>query len=151
MKEMGKPFWDTSGDLLILDIRVVAEVAVVDSVSKMKKLGEDQREFFKKRLVDSTNTVNEAIPKNKLCLFSRHLVKQKSHAQQQLLSLKHDRNLFSTLYIACQVCDADLDNVFQPKNHSFSTSLSDYGNMRLGTKAEMLQCLEDLVPHNDSA
>ena len=36
MKEMGNPFWDTSGDLLVLDTRVVAEVAVVDSVRKMK-------------------------------------------------------------------------------------------------------------------
>ena len=149
-KEKGNPFWGTSGDLLVLDTRVVAQVAAVDSVSKMKKLGEDQRkEFFKKRLVDSTNTANETISKNKLCLFSR-LEKRKSHAQQQL-SLKHDRNLFSTLYIACQVCDADIDDFFQQENNSFFPSLSDYGNMRLGTKANMLQCLEDLVPHNDSA
>ena len=97
MKEMGNHFWDTSGDLLVLDSRVVAEVAVVDSVSMMKKLGKDQRkEFIKKRLVDRTNTVNETIPKNKQRLFIRHLEKRKSHAQQQLLSLKHNRN-FSTL------------------------------------------------------
>ena len=73
-KEMGKPFWDISGDLLVRDTRVVAEVTVVDSVSKMKTFGEEQRkEIFKKRLVDRTNTVNETILKNKLRLFSRHL------------------------------------------------------------------------------
>ena len=43
MKEMGNQYLDTSGDLLILDTRVVAEVAVVDSVSKMKTFGEDLR------------------------------------------------------------------------------------------------------------
>ena len=32
MKEMGNPFWETSGDVLILDTRVVAEVADVDSI-----------------------------------------------------------------------------------------------------------------------
>ena len=118
MKEMGYLFWDTSVDILVLETCVVAEVGVVDSVSKMKKLGEDQRkEFFKKRLVDRTNTVNETIRKNKLRLFSRHLEKRKSHAQQQLLSWKHDSNLFSTLYIACQVRDADLDDFFQHENH----------------------------------
>ncbi|KAI0232624.1 hypothetical protein LSAT2_017071 [Lamellibrachia satsuma] len=102
MKEMGNHFWDTNGGLLVFDTRVVAEVTVVDSVIKMKKFGEDKRkEFFKKRLVDSTNTVNETIPKNKLRLFSLHLEKRKSPAQQQLLSLKRDRNLFSTLYIIC--------------------------------------------------
>ena len=102
-------------------------------------------------LVDRTNTVNETVPKNKLRLFSRHLKKRKSPAQQQLLSLKHDRNLFSTLYIACQVRDAHLDDFFHHENHSFPPSLSDYGNRRFGTKADLLQCLEDLVPHSDSA
>ena len=159
----------------------------------MKKLGEDQRrKFFKKRLVDRINTINETISKNKLHLFSRHLKKRKSHAQQQL-SLKHDRNLFLTLYITCQVhdvicqvhdvtcqvhdvtcqvhdvicqvhdvicqvhdvtCqvhDVDLDYFFQHENHSLSPSLSDYGNIRLGTKADLLQCLEDVLPHSDSA
>ena len=103
MKEMGNPFWETSGYLLALDTRVAAEVAVVDSIIRMKKLGEDQRkEFFKKRLVDRTNTINETIEENKLRLLSRHLKKRKSHAQQPLLALKYDRNLFSTLYIACK-------------------------------------------------
>ena len=71
IKDIGNPFCDTNGDLLVTDTRVVAEVAVVYCVSKMKKLGEDQRkEFFKKRLVDRTNTVNETIPKKKRRLFS---------------------------------------------------------------------------------
>ena len=118
IKEMGNPFWDTNGDLIVLDTRVEADIAVVDSVSKMKKLGEDQRrKFFKKRLVDRINTINETIPKNKLSLFSRHLEKRKSHARQQLLSFKHDHNLFPTLYIACQLRDSDLDYFFQHKNH----------------------------------
>ena len=66
------------------------------------------------------------------------------------MSLKHDSNLFLTLYIAFQVRDADLDD-FLFENHSFPPSLSDYGNMRLRTKADLLQCLEDLVSPNDSA
>ena len=75
MKKMANPLWDTSGDILFLDAYVVAEVAIVDSVSKIKKLGEDQcKEFFKKHLVDRTNSVNETILKNKLRLFSRHSV-----------------------------------------------------------------------------
>ena len=124
MKEIGNPVW---------------EVAVVDSVNKMKTLGEDQRkEFFKKLLVERTNTVNETIPNNKLRLFSPHLDIRKSIEQQQLLPLKHDRNLLSTLYFACQVRDADLDDFFKHKNHSFPLSLSDYGNMRLGTKVYLL-------------
>ena len=40
---------------------------------------------------------------------------------------------------------------FQNENHSFFPSLSDYGNMRLSTTADLIQCLEDLMPHNDSA
>ena len=37
MKEMGNRFWDTNGDLLVLDKSVVADAAVIDSVSKIKK------------------------------------------------------------------------------------------------------------------
>ena len=49
--------------------------------------------------------------------------------------------------MACQVRDADL----QHENHPFPPPLSNYGNMSLGTKADLLQCLDDLLLRSDSA
>ena len=66
------------------------------------------------------------------------------------MSLKRDRNLFSTLYIACQVCDTDPDDFFQHENQTFPPSLSTYGNLRSGKKSDLLQCLEDLQTRDES-
>ena len=63
--------------------------------------------------------------------------------------MKHDRTLFSTLYIASQVRDTDLADFFKHKNRSFPPSLSNYGQLRLGTKSDLLQCLENVVPDSD--
>lgn len=35
-------------------------------------------------------------------------IKAKTHTQEQLLAMKQDRHLFSTVYIISQVRDADL-------------------------------------------
>lgn len=48
---------------------------------------------------------------------------EKWRAQQQLSSTKNDCSLFSRLYIACQVCDGDLDDFFQHENQVCLTSL----------------------------
>ena len=56
--------------------------------------------------------------KNNLQLFYWRPEKQKSRTQEQLF-MKHDRNLFSTLYIASQIRGADLADFFQHENQSF--------------------------------
>ena len=57
--EMGNPFMDTSGDLLVLDTREVADAAVVDSFQKMKSLGEEQRDkFFQERIINHKVPLN---------------------------------------------------------------------------------------------
>ena len=69
--------------------------------------------------------------------------------QEKFMYLKRDRNLFCTLYIACQVRDTDLEDFFWHENRSFPPSLSDDGNIRFGSKSDVLLCLEHLVPTTD--
>ena len=150
VKSMGNPFSDTSGDLIVLDMREVVDAAVVDSMRKLEKLGEEKcKEFFESRLVECTVGVGERLPKSNVQLFRSRTLKEKSHTQKQLFSMKHDRTLFSTLYIASQVRDTDLADFFKHKNQSFPPSLSNYGQLRLGTKSDLLQCLENVVPDSD--
>lgn len=47
--------------------------------------------------------------------------------------------------------DADLGEFFQHENQSSPPSLSDCGRLRLGTKSDLLPCLEDLIPPSDDA
>ena len=120
VKSMGNLFSDTSGDLIVLDTREVVDAAVVDSMPKLEKLGEEKcNEFFESILVKCTVGVGERLPKSNVQLFRPRTLKEKSHTQKQLFSMKHDRTLFSTLHIASQVRDTDLADFFKHENQSF--------------------------------
>ena len=116
MDNMGNPFSDTSGDLLVLDRRKIMNAAVIDSIRNLKELGERQcSQFFNYRLVQRTTPVTERIPRNNVPLFRWRPDKAKTRTQEQLLAMKRDRHLFSTLYIASQLRDADLEDFFLHK------------------------------------
>ena len=59
-------------------------------------------------------------------------------------SLKCDVELFSRLYIGCQTRDGNLDDFFRHENQACPPSLSATGKLHLGTKSDMLECLEGL-------
>ena len=68
---------------------------------------------------------------------SKPLSKQK----MQVTSLKNDCNLFSRLYIACQTRLGDLETFFMHENQAAPPSLPLGGKLRIGTKADLLDCL----------
>ena len=84
--------------------------------------------------------VRDPLPKNKLPLFSRPAVKAPSKGKLQ--SMRSDCNLFSRLYLACQSRDGDVDQFFSHENHACPPSLSQRGKLRLGSKADLMPCLE---------
>ena len=81
---------------------------------------------------------------NKLKLFGSATGKNVSKGKQQLTSLKSDVGLFSRLYIGCQTRDGNLEEFFRHENQAFPPALSDGGNLYLGSKSDLLICLEDL-------
>ena len=58
--------------------------------------------------------------------------------KQMMGKVKGDRNLFSRLYVACQVRDGNLEEFFTYENQSCPLSLSDRGKLRLGKKFDVL-------------
>ena len=95
MDNMGNPFSNTSGDLLVLDRREIMNAAVIDSIRNLKELGERQcSEFFNCRIVQRTTPVTERIPRNNVPLFRWRPDKAKTRTQEQLLAMKRDRHLF---------------------------------------------------------
>ena len=60
----------------------------------------------------------------------------------QVTSLKSDCSLFSRLYIASQTRDGDLERFFRHENQACPPSISQLGKLRLGTKSDLLVCLE---------
>ena len=90
----------------------------------------------------------------KLCavkfpLFSHPPVREKSRSKHQLLSLKSDCSLFSSLYISRQRRDGYLDEFFSHENQAYPPSLSS-GKLRLGTKSDIVNCLESLITMTDA-
>ena len=51
--------------------------------------------------------------------------------------------MFSRLFIACQSRDGDLDEFFRHEKQQFPPSLSKFGKLRHGTKADLLSCLKN--------
>ena len=48
--------------------------------------------------------------------------------------------------MSCQVRDGNLDTFFSHENQDFLPSLSTYGDIRTGTKSDILLCLEKVSP-----
>ena len=98
MSEIGNPFMDLSGDMLVLDTIVVADCTLVESVQTIEKIGQQRCDSFHQyRLIARTKQLNDTITEAKLPLFQRHVHKDKSRQQNQVKALKSDRTLFSTL------------------------------------------------------
>ena len=147
IEEMGNPFIDVSNDLLVLDNRYVVDPSVVNAMRNLKKTGQEQYDkLVTERLVTQTSPVNDPIKRNNFPLFSRPPFREKSRAKHQLSYLKSDCSLFSSLYISCQTCDGNLDDFFAHENQACPPSLSNMGKLRIGTKSDIVSCLEKLVP-----
>ena len=56
--------------------------------------------------------------------------------------MKSDCNLFSRLYLACQARYGDVYQFFSHENHACPPSLSQGGKLRLGSKTDIMPCLE---------
>ena len=85
--------------------------------------------------------------KTSYTLFSRPSVKPKSKHKGQVTSLTNDGSLFFTLvYISSQTRHGNLDQFFTHENQTAPPSLSLGGKLRLGTKGDILHCLEKETP-----
>ena len=98
IEDLGNPFMEEIGDLLVLDTRDIADLAVVTTVRGIEKKGHDQYDsFVTDRLVERTSPVSDTISKNSMPLFNRPSKRTPSKATQMMTSLKSDCALFSRL------------------------------------------------------
>ena len=142
--KLGNPFEEESGELLTLNTKEFAGPLAVTNVRKMAMSGKDQFDLFvKERLVDKTKSIYDVIPRNKLQLFGKSSTKNARKGTQKIASLINDVGLFSRMYISCQTREGNLDQFFRHENNSYPPSLSDNGSLRIGTKSDLLHCLDE--------
>ena len=81
MSEIGNPFMDPSGDLLVLDTRLVADCTIVESVQTIEKIGQQRCDrVYQDRLIARTKQLNDTITKAKLPLFHTRVHKDENQS-----------------------------------------------------------------------
>lgn len=151
IEDMGNLFCEKSSVDHELDTKDLADAAVIDTVNQIEKLGQDQYDtYVNECLVNQTKAIKDPIKRNKLALFTRPQVQEKSKSQQQLSSLKNDCSLFSRLYIASQIRAGSLDEFLEHENQACPPALLQMGKLRTGTKSDLVGCLEDLIPSQEN-
>ncbi|XP_076078833.1 uncharacterized protein LOC143048849 [Mytilus galloprovincialis] len=145
IEEMGNPFLEESEDLLVLDTRDIVDPKVANTVRNIEQIGNDKyHEYVRERLDKRTRPLSDPIKQNKLHLFRRQELRSESKEKRQISSLKQNCSLFSQLYVSCQVRDSDLDEFFPHENQAYPPSLSQFGQLRLGSKSDLLVPLEKM-------
>ena len=142
---MGNPFLEASPDLLVLDTRNIMDQKVINNINIIEKEGEQQfTSFVKDRLIGKEKSLFEPIRRNKFPLFNNPYPRKVSSKKEEITTLKKSCQLFSKLYIACQVREGNLDNFFRHENQSYPPSISKNGDIRSGTKSDLITCLEEV-------
>ena len=138
------PFLETSGDLLVLDTRDIVEKSVIDNLFRIGALVcQSYDNVVSEWLVERTKPIYDVMKKNNTHLFNTPHKRRRPTLVNVLSSLKSGRNLFSRFYVASQFRDGNLDEFFSHENQPCPPSLSDRGKFKLGTKSDILRCLED--------
>ena len=132
--EYGNPFLETSSDILVLDIRDMVEKSSVHNVYRMESQGCQQ--YYNLYANGSYSHEEEQ--------YTLNPHKSRRTTSSGLVSsLKSDRNLSSRFHVASQFRDGNLNDYFSHKNQPCPPSLSARGKLKLGTKSEIVRCLED--------
>ena len=142
-EDMGNPFLEDSGDMLTLDTKIVMTKDATRTVNAVEHIGQRQvSEFVEDRLKSASNKpLSDIVSKNKLVLFITPQAKQRSRSKEQFASLKTNCTLFYRLYIACQARQSNLDSFFEHENQACPPSISDMGQLRQGSKSDLMECL----------
>ena len=145
-EELGNPFLECSKELFVPDTKIIMNDKAKESVMSAEQLGIEQyHNFIADRIVSNNNeAITDTLSKTSLSLFHRHVQRQVSKSHSKAISLKRDYHLFSRLYIACQSRKADLEQFFTHENQPEPPSISSQGRIRLGTKSDLIHCLERL-------
>jgi len=94
--------------------------------------------------LDRTKAVDDPILCNKLTVFSTSTPRSQSKGQQQLASVKNDRELFAHLYIGCQTRHGSLEEFFRHENQACPPALSNGVNLFTGTRNDLITYLEEV-------
>ena len=109
------------------------------------------RQFIRERLFESTNCILEVVMLNNIHLFNTPHKRQRTNTSGLVSSLKSQTATFvsSRLHVASQFRDGNLNEFFSHENQPCPPSLSVRGKLKLGTKSDIVRCIEDAPEEQD--
>ena len=123
MRKMGNPFLDDFPELVTLDSRDCADDDVAKAVMNLDTLGQTQyREYVKAVIEDRTTSIHNTIKRNKIPLYKKQPLRDKSKQTKRIAALQNNVALFAQLYIAMQSRNADLEEFFSHEVQPFPPS-----------------------------
>ncbi|XP_065060733.1 uncharacterized protein LOC135687992 [Rhopilema esculentum] len=145
MTHLLNPFEEEGEYLLAIHTKDVKSNEVIETVRNAKRIGEEHFNLFlKERFVEKSKPVSHPIKKMCLSIFDTPEKKKVPADKAKLHVLQQDCSLFSRLYIACQFRDGNLEDFFKYENQPWPPSLSQFGQLREGQKADLINCLTSL-------
>ena len=112
IEQMGNPFCEDSADLLALDTKEIVAKCVVEAVSSRAKMkGQSMYDkYVEERLNKRSKPITDATQRCNLPLLGTP-----EKRQSRIRTLKSDCPLFSSLYIACQAREGNLEEFSNTK------------------------------------
>ena len=102
---IGNPFFGDGEDLVTLDIKLVMDSSVVQTLKTAETIDQAQ---YDERLVLCEKLLTDTILKNNFSLFGTAPKKVRSRSQCQVASLKANCALLSRVYISCRSCSGNI-------------------------------------------
>ena len=138
--ENGNPFLENEKELHTLDTQEVMPREVVESLKECKSLGlRAHEEYVQQRLIEKTVPISDTIRRKNLWTFDNRPSENKK-GSSKLSNVKHNSNLVTKLFLSLQSRpESNMEDFFKFENQREPPSLSDNGNLRMGTKSHILQ------------
>lgn len=140
------PFKETGLDLVTLDTGEVSDPEVVRSLREAPDMGKAMfKKFVEERIDQCVKPLSDVIKRPNVYTFSNKPPVDLKKGADKTGSVKANSALITKLFMSLQARpDADLDDFFKYENRREPPSLSDKGNLRSGTKSDILRCLPNM-------
>ena len=141
MRDMGNPFTEETGELVALDTKQLMSEDVVNRMDSIHAEGEKYyKEFVADVLYHHNKPISSPIHRQNHTIF-RDNSSSKSKSKQKMSDLKQNVQLLGRMYISCVARGGDVKDFMKHENLSHPPALAEGGELRGGTKAEILPCL----------
>ena len=143
ISEKGNPFLESSNELIALDSREVMTSEVAKCLQNAKDIGQKEHEsYVQNRIVEASVPVTDTIHRQNIFTFQNRPNDKNVPGKSKVGTMKQDCNLITRLLISLQSrTDSNVEEFFKYENQRQPPSLADRGNLRFGTKSNILQCL----------